>query len=301
MGGVPWPANPPQCFITLFSRPPLLPLQSLSKQQRKARPSRGGPPRLCLSGWPLRDEQHGQLHQGGGQLLRWREPAPRSPCAPALGGLQSARPALEGGLPLQFVPHTACWSSPPLPPAPPPAPPPSPDSPAGLLQVWATTPGLLLALGIVLLAVGAALVATPLAIAHTRRGGGSTASRPQAQAQAQPASLNAEGVPIDAMPADQQQQDELADCRSQLQDRSAYSAAAAAAEASLLGAGAAALPRPELQRAVGGLPPLLFGTVFWVLVSESHPWTPAFQAAAATQVRAVRACPGCSRARCLRA
>ena len=131
-------------------------------------------------------------------------------------------------------------------------------------------------------------MATPLTIARTRRSGGGTASRPQPQPQAQPASVNAEGVPIDALLADQQQQGELADCRSQLQDRSVYSTAAAAAEARLLGVGAAALPRPELQRAVGSLPPLLFGTVFWVLVSESHPWMPEFQAAAATQVRACR-------------
>lgn len=139
-----------------------------------------------------------------------------------------------------------------------------------------------------LLAVGAALVATPLTIARTRGGVSGTASGPQAQHQAQPAGLNAEGVPIDAILADQQQQDKLADCCSQLQDRSTYSNAAAAAEAHLLGAGAAALLRPELQRAVDGLPPLLFGTFFWVLVSSSHPWMPEFQAAAAIQVRVVR-------------
>lgn len=151
-------------------------------------------------------------------------------------------------------------------------------------QVWATTPGLLLALGILLLVVGAALVATPLTI--RARSGGGAAPRPPPPPE--PASVNAEGVPIGAVPADQQQQQgKLVDCRSQLHNRTAYTAAAAAAEARLLGAAAQALPRPELQRAVDSLPPLLFGTVFWVLVSESHPWTPEFQAAAATQVRAV--------------
>ena len=151
-------------------------------------------------------------------------------------------------------------------------------------QVWATTPGLLLALGILLLVVGAALVATPLTI--RARSGGGAAPRPPPQPE--PASVNAEGVPIGAVPAEQQQQQgKLVDCRSQLHNRTAYTAAAAAAEARLLGAAAQALPRPELQRAVDSLPPLLFGTVFWVLVSESHPWTPEFQAAAATQVRAV--------------
>lgn len=152
------------------------------------------------------------------------------------------------------------------------------------LQVWATAPGLLLAFGIVLLAVGAALVATPLTIARARRGGGSA---PRPPPQAQPASVNAEGVPIGAALVDQEQQGELADCTSQLRNHTAYSAAAVAAEERLLGVGAAALPRPELQRTTDGLPPLLFGTVFWVLVSQSHPWTPEFQTAAATQVRPV--------------
>ena len=151
---------------------------------------------------------------------------------------------------------------------------------------------MLLALGLVLLAVGTALVATPLAIAAGNSGGSSPAPPPpQQQVPPQQASVNAEGVPLGALPSNaQQQQEELVDCRVQLPDRSGYSTAAAAAEARLLGgAGAAALPRAELQQAVGRLPPLLFGTVFWVLLSDGYPWVPEFEPAAAAQVGVLNA------------
>lgn len=158
--------------------------------------------------------------------------------------------------------------------------------PPSRAQAWTTGSGVLLAIGLVLLALGAALVATPLAI----RAGSSASPAPATDAPlltaaAQRAGLNAEGVPLDALP-DKAQQGGLEDCQVQLPDSTTYVAAATAAEAALLGSNATAarLPRAALQQAVDRLPLLLFGTVFWVLVSPSHPWVPQFESAAATQV-----------------
>lgn len=159
-----------------------------------------------------------------------------------------------------------------------------PLPPAKRLQARACSPSCLLALGAALLAVGAALVATPLALhaASGRSGPPLMAPPPPAP----PTGLDAEGVPLDAATQAADQQDgELIDCGTSLSDREAYQAAAASAEASLLGSTAAELPQAQLLAAVAGLPPLLFGTVFWVLVSEGHPWkAPEFPAAAAAQV-----------------
>jgi hypothetical protein len=148
----------------------------------------------------------------------------------------------------------------------------------------------LLALGLALVAVGAALVATPLALRAT----GAAAPPPDAAASPAGSGLNEEGVPLDALPA-AQQDGEMPDCQVALVNRSTYLDAAAAAEASLLGVAAADLPPDQLRGAVQRLPPLLLGTVFWVLVSDSRPWTPQFPAAAAAQVGSLssaRAAPG---------
>lgn len=157
------------------------------------------------------------------------------------------------------------------------------------MQAWAVSPGCLLAVGAALLAVGAALIATPLALRGAARHTAAPAPPPPLGSQtAGAAGLDAEGVPLDAMVPLQQQDGELLDCGVALPDREAYEAAAAAAETSLLGAPAATLPPDQLQAAAGSLPPLLVGTVFWVLVSDSHAWSSKFPTAAAAQVSA---CP----------
>lgn len=145
------------------------------------------------------------------------------------------------------------------------------------LQAWSSRPSVLLATGLALLAVGAALVVTPLAL----QPGSSPAATPAASS-----GLNDEGVPLDALASAQDEAGDLLECSVTLPDRDAYLAAAVAAEASLLGAPAGELPPEQLQQEVAQLPSLLFGTVFWVLVSDSHPWSPEFDAAAASQVRA---------------
>lgn len=136
------------------------------------------------------------------------------------------------------------------------------------------------------MALGAALVVTPLALHAASARGSPPLPAPSPEASA-PTGLDAEGVPLDAATqAADQQDDELVDCGTSLPDREAYQAAAASAEAALLGGVAAELPQAQLAAAVAGLPPLLFSTVFWVLVSKEHPWNaPEFPAAAAAQVR----------------
>ncbi|KAI3431500.1 hypothetical protein D9Q98_004551 [Chlorella vulgaris] len=145
---------------------------------------------------------------------------------------------------------------------------------------WSSRPSVLLATGLALLAVGAALVVTPLAL----QPGSSPAATPAASS-----GLNDEGVPLDALASAQDEAGDLLECSVTLPDRDAYLAAAVAAEASLLGAPAGELPPEQLQQEVAQLPSLLFGTVFWVLVSDSHPWSPEFDAAAASQVATLNA------------
>ncbi|PSC67862.1 ATP-dependent Clp protease adaptor containing [Micractinium conductrix] len=152
-------------------------------------------------------------------------------------------------------------------------------------KVRVTSPAAVLSAGVVLLVVGAALVATPLAL-HSARQQGPPPPPPPPTVPPPDSGLDAEGVPFDAaQPA--QAEGELRDCDTVLVGREAYEAAAAAAQAALLGGRAADVAPEAAQAALGRLPPLLFGTVFWVLVSEGHPWANGFPAAAAAQVESL--------------
>ena len=151
---------------------------------------------------------------------------------------------------------------------------------------WASST-VLNVVGVLLLAVGAGLLAAAGGLSCSWRA--TTAPAAPAPAVTPAAGSN------DTLPVDVSASAIGEDCTVALANRTAYTAAAAAAEAALFGSVASAAPdTAQLQQQVAALPRLLLGTVFWVLVSEGgpggrHSWSDVLPAAAAAQVAVANA------------
>lgn len=173
----------------------------------------------------------------------------------------------------------------PVPPTHPPTP--TPTLPP-LLQSTAASPTFLTITGALLLAVGTALIAMPVALGVSSSGSSSYVAPVPA-----PPAVNSEGVPLGATAMPLSGKDGCLDCRMALSNLSAYLEAAMSAEVALFGAPASAMlatnaSTQELRSQLGAQPSLLMGTVFWVLVSASaggrYTWSDVLPDAVAVQL-----------------